>query len=101
MNIKAFEGLEGKKLSVLLNKNKPSGEPESYIAYLSSIGNGYVVFDYSKASYYPDDNPIDQLIIDVSIIQSLWVYKDIIPKKNKAELRDKHGLGYPKSIKGN
>ena len=76
MNIKAFEGLEGKKLSVMLNKNKLSGEPESYIAYLNTIGDGYVLLDYSKASYQPNKNPIDQMLIDVSIIQSIWVYKD-------------------------
>jgi len=31
VNIKAFEGLEGKKISVMLNRVKPNGEPESYI----------------------------------------------------------------------
>ena len=76
MNIAAFEGLEGKKLSVMLNRNKPSGEPESYIAYLKTIGDGYVVLDYSKASYQPNSNPIDQMVIDVSVILSIWVYKD-------------------------
>ena len=76
MNIKAFEGLEGKKLSIMLNRDKPSGEPESYIAYLKTIGDGYVVFDYSKASYKPENNPIEQILVEVTTIQSIWVYKD-------------------------
>ena len=76
MNIKAFEGLKGKKISVMLNRVKSSGEPESYIAYLNSIGDGYVVLDYSKASYNLKSNPIEQIIIDVGIILSIWVYKE-------------------------
>ena len=75
MNIKAFEGLEGKKISVMLNRVKPNGEPESYIAYLNTIGDGYIVLDYSKASYDSKGNPVEQLIIDVSVILSIWVYK--------------------------
>ena len=76
MNIKAFEGLEGKKISVMLNRVKPSGEPESYIAYLNSIGDGYVVLDYAKASYDSKSNPIEQIIMDVSVILSVWVFKE-------------------------
>ena len=75
MNIKAFEGLEGKKLSVMLNRQKANGESESYIAYLKSIGEGYVILDYGKASYKTSENAIDQVIIDADIILSVWVYR--------------------------
>ncbi len=77
MNIKAFEGLEDKKLSVMLNRLKVNGEPESYIGYLKYIGEGYVVLDYSRASYNPSESSIDHIIIDCSIILSIWVYKGI------------------------
>jgi hypothetical protein len=76
LHISAFKGLEGKKISVLLNRNKPSGEPESYIAILEGIGGEYIILDYNGASYKPECNPIEKMIMDVSIILSLWVYKE-------------------------
>jgi len=75
LHIEAFSGLIGRKLSVMLNRNKPSGEPESYIAILEGIGDGFVVLNYSEASYKPETNPIEKIILDVSEIKSLWVFK--------------------------
>ncbi|KKM99643.1 hypothetical protein LCGC14_1145920 [marine sediment metagenome] len=80
MKIEAFQGLIGKKLSIMLGRNKPSGIPESYVVILEEIADGYLVFDYSGASYEPDKNPIEKIIIVPEEIRSIWLYKDTFTK---------------------
>ena len=75
MNIEAFVNLEGKKLSVILSRNKSDGTPESYIAYLERVGTDYLVLDYDKASTN-NRAKIDKVIVDVGIVLSVWVYQD-------------------------
>jgi len=75
MNESAFEGLKGRKLSVMLKRNKPNGEPETYIVILDCCKDGYVILDYNSPSYKPKDNPIDKMIISIDEIKSIWVYK--------------------------
>jgi len=75
MNISAFENLDGRKLSVMLKRNKPNGEPETYIGMLECCKDDYIILDYNNISYKPKNNPIDKIIVSVDEIKSMWVYK--------------------------
>ena len=75
MDIEAFVGLEGRKLSVILNKTKADGTPESYIAYLEKVGSDYLVLDYEGASTN-NKAKIAKVIVCVDIILSIWVFQE-------------------------
>ena len=74
MNISAVNGLDGMKLSVALTKQKQNGTPESYIGFLTKIGEDYIILDYDKASNN-NVTGISRVIISLDIIQGIWVYK--------------------------
>ena len=76
MNKEALEGLEGRKVSIMLNKRKPDGVTcESYIGFISKVGNTFVELDYKRASY-KKNHSLEKLIIDLSIVDSLWIFED-------------------------
>jgi len=75
MNISAFDGLMGKKLSIATSKNKRDGTPESYIGYLEKVGEDYVVIDYDKA-FPKKDSSINKIILLIDTIVGIWVYEE-------------------------
>ena len=75
MDIEAFRGLEGNKLSIATNKQKENGTPESYIGFLDEVGEDFVVLDYARATTN-SNNTIAKVIILTSTIVGVWVYSE-------------------------
>ena len=74
MDRDAFNELVGCKLSVALTKIKENGVPESYIGYLDKVGSDYIILDYDKATTNRN-NSIDKVILTLSEIIGVWIYK--------------------------
>lgn len=80
---------QGKFVSVLITGKE--GKEENYLGHIVSTDDGFIVINTKGIN-----NVIDEIAFKLTMINSIWIYKDKQTKKDKLALRDKCGLGYPK-----
>lgn len=64
-----FEYLNWKKVSILINNEKPNGGRESYVGYLQNVDKDWIYLDTGEGN-----TKIKGLFVRKSFVLSIWEY---------------------------